>query len=364
MSDDESLVIPETLRVEVEDAQIVEVPLEQYLKGVVAAEMGPSKPLEALKAQAIAARSYAVSSRRHAQDGADVCATTHCQAWDPHSGDPDSDHAVDETSGQVVTYGGRIVGTPYFGHCDGHTRNSEDVWSRKVGYCQSVPCICGHTELHGHGVGMCQRGAVAMAQMGATCDEILKHYYRGIEVAPALPIPRAAFRRSILFGKLVDGDGNPLARLELAVRGDGGVFGRRTNAEGHFWVSGLPAGTWEVRVRGKPVRYKGVVTDGRNAVVLRVAVPDAPPLMLRSMPLAFPRKLIGTLGFRDVQVFLTNEKGEEVVALGGSEPYFDPGGFAIPLPEPGIYTVRVLGQSFELDVSESGLWIQFVPRSV
>ncbi len=180
------MVIPQTLLICLTDGQVQEMPLDEYLKGVVPAEIGLAKPLEALKAQAIAARSYAVTTRRHAADGFDLCTTAHCQVWKPQNRYPDSDRAVDETSGLVVTYNGQIVSAPFFGHCDGRTRNSEEVWSGKIAYCRSVPCICGHTSLYGHGVGMCQRGAVAMAHQGATAEEILKHYYTGIEISHAL----------------------------------------------------------------------------------------------------------------------------------------------------------------------------------
>ena len=123
MAADESLVIPKTLLVEVAKGQIEEMPVDEYLKGVVPPEMGLKKPIEALKAQAIAARSYAISTRRHASQGFDVCTTTHCQVYKPEKRYADADRAVDETSGQIITNRGKIVGTPFFGHCDGATRS-------------------------------------------------------------------------------------------------------------------------------------------------------------------------------------------------------------------------------------------------
>jgi hypothetical protein len=358
----EPLLIPETLRIQLADGQLEEMPLEEYLKGVVPTEMGLQKPLEALKAQAIAARSYAVTTRRHARDSFDVCTTTHCQAWKPDNRHPDCDQAVDETAGQIVTERGRIVGTPFFGHCDGRTRNSEDVWSGILAYCRSVDCICGQTTLHGHGVGMCQQGAVAMARQGATAQDILRHYYTGIEIAGATAIPRTLFRRSIIVGQVVDGRGIPRPGVGLAVTGQGKRFGRRTNDQGKFWVSGLPAGEWELQVRGEPVRYKGIMTDGRSIVDVRVAVPAVGPLMLKTMPLAYPRQLIGTLGYNDVQVTLTSAEGEETTLLGGSAPDFDPGGFSIPLPQAGTYTLQFLEQRFDLEIGDTALWLQFIPQ--
>ncbi len=182
---------PKSLRVLITDNKIVTMDMEEYSKGVVRQEMGPGKPLEALKAQAIAARSYAAAAVRRPRHGdAAVCTTTHCQVWSPRRYE-DTNRAVDETTGAVVTYDGDIVSTYYFGHCDGQTRNSEDVWRRALPYCRSVPCICGYKTMYGHGIGMCQRGAMAMAEQGATCEEIIKYYYTGVtivgNVAPPLP---------------------------------------------------------------------------------------------------------------------------------------------------------------------------------
>ena len=222
MSIDQPLAIPETLLIQLPNSQTRELPLEEYLKGVVPSEMGLQKLPEALKAQAIASRSFAVSTRRHARDGFDMCTTTHCQRWQPVRRDPDADRAVDQTAGQVAVHNGRIVATPFFGHCDGRTRSSEEVWSGAVQYCQSVPCECGQTRLHGHGVGMCQSGAIAMALAGATADDILKHYYTGINVVQASSIPRTTFRRSMILGQVVDGQGLPRSGLRLVLRGPEG----------------------------------------------------------------------------------------------------------------------------------------------
>ena len=97
---------PETIRVLMTDGYAVTMTLDEYLKGVVPHEMPPSWPLEALKAQAVAARSYAATSRRHAdanpEADADVCTTTHCQVWSPIHYDT-TDRAVEATSGGWVS---------------------------------------------------------------------------------------------------------------------------------------------------------------------------------------------------------------------------------------------------------------------
>jgi len=177
--------VPATIRVLMPDGTVVVMEMDEYLKGVVPHEVPPSWPTEALRAQAVAARSYAATRHAHAAEGADVCTTTHCQVWSATHYDT-TDRAVDDTHGFVGVYGGSIISAFYFAHCDGHTRDSEDVWGGYVPYCRSVSCPCGYTFLYGHGVGMCQQGAKVLAQQGQHYEDILKHYYTGIEVkAPA-----------------------------------------------------------------------------------------------------------------------------------------------------------------------------------
>ncbi len=362
MSGEEPLRIPETIRLELARGLVEEMPLEDYLKGVVPTEMGLQKPIEALKAQAIAARSYAISTRRHAAQGFDVCATGHCQVYKPRNRYAEADRAVRETAGQVITYRGRIVGAPFFGHCDGHTRNSEDVWPSAVAYLRSVPCICGYDKLYGHGVGMCQRGAATMARQGASAEEILEHYYSGTEVAEGLYVPRTSFRRSIIMGQVRDGRGRPVPALALFLSGPEGTFKRRTNANGKFWISGLPAGTWKLQFRDQPVTYKNLVTDGRNTIVLRrVMIPGSIPLVVSTVPLAYPPQLAGTLGYEGVPVTIVDPEGNQQQVLSGSAREFNPGGFAMPLRREGRYTVHVLDQEFGIDVggTSRGMWVRF-----
>jgi len=105
------------------------------------------------------------TAERHPDQGADVCTTTHCQVW-KEARDPRADLAVDSTHKVAALYGGQVISAFFFGHCDGHTRNSEDVWGSYLPYCRSVSCPCGNTTLWGHGVGMCQEGARTLALAG------------------------------------------------------------------------------------------------------------------------------------------------------------------------------------------------------
>jgi stage II sporulation protein D len=106
------------------------VELEDYLRSVVPAEMPYSWPKEALKAQAVVARSYAVSNRgRYASEGFDLCATAACQVYEgTASENASSDEAVKATRGEVVMYMGRPISAVFHSSCGGRTDDARDVW--------------------------------------------------------------------------------------------------------------------------------------------------------------------------------------------------------------------------------------------
>lgn len=117
------------------------VELEGYCYGVVPAEMPADWAPEALKAQAVAARSYALASRaKHAHDGFDLCATQDCQVYGGASRETAaSNAAVDATRGEVVTYAGRVIPAYFHSAAGGYTENVEDVWARSLPYLRAVP---------------------------------------------------------------------------------------------------------------------------------------------------------------------------------------------------------------------------------
>ena len=134
---------------------INELPLEDYLRGVVPREMGPElyDNLDGLKAQAVAARSYAVKNMgEFAAEGYDICATPRCQVYGGRGAEhPLSDRAVAETRGQVLVYDGRAVDALYSSTCGGHTEDVSVVFPLKnEPYLRAVPCFeAGLTELAG-----------------------------------------------------------------------------------------------------------------------------------------------------------------------------------------------------------------------
>jgi stage II sporulation protein D len=122
-------------------AAINYVDLEQYLYSVLGGEMNGNWPPEALKAQAVAARSYALYQRDRARNRIfDVGDTA---AWQVYDGVMDestgTQAAVNATQGQVLTYSGQIIEAVFHSSAGGCTENVEDVWTQSLPYLRSVP---------------------------------------------------------------------------------------------------------------------------------------------------------------------------------------------------------------------------------
>lgn len=119
---------------------INELPLDEYLYGVVASEMSPSWPLEALKAQAVAARSYALATiGRHSDYGFDLCNGEHCQVYKGmEQEDSNIIEAVAATSGRILTYEGKVITAFFHSTSGGHTEDSENVWGTRTEYIRGV----------------------------------------------------------------------------------------------------------------------------------------------------------------------------------------------------------------------------------
>ena len=265
------------------DGELQEMDLNEYLWGVVAAEMPASFQLEALKAQAVAARTYSLNKAGQAANHpeADLCTDhTCCQAWiarekaqanwgeNAQAYTDKITRAVAETNGEVALYEGGLISALYHSSSADTTQDAVAVWGGNVPYLTSVPSpegeevpnyhstvtytaqecrdrilsakpeavleggpenwftnavyseggsvltidlggvtVTGHQARtifdlrsasftvecapdsvtfqvtgYGHGVGMSQYGANAMAAEGKTYQEILKHYYTGITV--------------------------------------------------------------------------------------------------------------------------------------------------------------------------------------
>ncbi|MBR3784847.1 MAG: stage II sporulation protein D [Firmicutes bacterium] len=261
------ITLPETVSVYITSEEKTKtIPFENYITGVVASEMPDSFELEALKAQAVASRTYALG---RIKSGTQLCDTVHCQVYRDHDIPAKVRRAVKATAGQVLTYNSKLASQAlYFSSSAGDTENAEDVFANPYPYLVSVSSnyepgathkkekktmtlkefrhtikeafpdtdfgkiktsnikISGRTKggrvsevqvgdavlsggdlrtafgLYstrfvittrgskvtitsagsGHGVGMSQYGANGLAKQGRSYKQILKHYYKGVDV--------------------------------------------------------------------------------------------------------------------------------------------------------------------------------------
>ena len=115
--------------------------MQEYLYGVVPREIGGNSPIEAVKAQAVVARTYATKNYgRRDSWGFDLYPTVDDQAYGGYEWEnQNSNNAVDETYGQVIVYNGELIGGYYFSTSGGYTESSENVWGGKFDYLKAVP---------------------------------------------------------------------------------------------------------------------------------------------------------------------------------------------------------------------------------
>lgn len=203
---DEDMALPVTIDVERSATGEIETyDLEEYIKGVVLQEVGAGFPYEAIKAQSVAARTYAVQWVYEGKGP--ICDTTMCQVYSNDRNDV-VDAAVEATRGLVLTYEGELVLAVYHASSGGRTEDVHDVWGGYLDYLVPVSCLenalctgdcddwypvsAAPCDLdgsaccwgrNGHGVGMSQRGAQAMAGCGYLFDEILTNYYTGVALS-------------------------------------------------------------------------------------------------------------------------------------------------------------------------------------
>jgi stage II sporulation protein D len=180
---------------------INELPIEQYLRGVVPSEMGPEQynQVEALKAQAVAARTYTLSNLgEFSREGYDICATPRCQVYGGVGVEhPLSDRAVAETAGQVLLYKGELADALYSSTCGGHTEDVGVIFPLKQEpYLKGVPCMeVGFARLEGNlppGIGFPEgmtRSILPPAPAGSAVQSLaarLEH----LALLAGLPVPR------------------------------------------------------------------------------------------------------------------------------------------------------------------------------
>ena len=165
----------------------IEIDIEEYLKGVVPAEVG-NAALEAGKAQAVAARTFALYRYQSKGSISDKSSTDQAFRASRFSNSYARAHqAVEETKGEVLYYNNKIVTNAHYSAMNGgRTYSSEEKWGGKRAYliAQEDPWdyAVSQGKKNGHGVGMSQTGAKYAASIGIKYDEILAFYYPGTEI--------------------------------------------------------------------------------------------------------------------------------------------------------------------------------------
>ncbi len=134
---------PGTVKIVLKNQKLIIINLttaDEYLRGVIPSEMPTGWHAEALKAQTIAARTFALKNRkRHAADGYDLCSSTHCQVYnDADSAVESTNAAVDATFGEVLIYNGALINATFHSDSGGMTESASEVWGQAVPYLTAV----------------------------------------------------------------------------------------------------------------------------------------------------------------------------------------------------------------------------------
>ncbi len=130
---------------------INDLDIEEYLMGVVAEEIPSAWEPEALKAQAIASRTYALyQKKRSGKRPYHIRAGINNQIYSGRRGERDSTvRAVRETAGMVVVYGGEVIPAFYHSSCGGHTEDASELWGIDAPYLKGVDCDCQEISRYG-----------------------------------------------------------------------------------------------------------------------------------------------------------------------------------------------------------------------
>jgi stage II sporulation protein D len=180
------------------------VELEQYLLGVVPAELGPEMwpELEALRAQAVAARTYAWANRgQFADEGFDLCDTPRCQVYAGAGAEHSlSDRAVWSTRGEVLVHDGKPIAALYTATCGGHTEDGKEIFpEHDQPYLRGVPCRAEADAVATLGVEL--GGRLTVAVVDETGADVTRDWAllaaSGVvgKTAPAGPIDRDRLQR-------------------------------------------------------------------------------------------------------------------------------------------------------------------------
>ncbi|MGE5346856.1 MAG: SpoIID/LytB domain-containing protein [Acidithiobacillales bacterium] len=289
------------------------VGIEDYLKGVVPAEMGPrvyDEP-EALKAQAVAARTYALKHRGDlANEGYDLCATPRCQVYGGVAVEqPLSSRAVDDTAGEVLVFDGALADTVFTSTCGGRTENGADVFTNAASprpYLVSVACS-GETPVSIRGRPVAKGSARTTTLLGARGRALLASLGKDPTAAGAAAARNAVRERLGLPPRSGPHSLWPAsAYIEIA---DAAGFGSTAILTEEVERDEAPA-TWSPRARAAFALLSRFQLAGAAALpTLRVLKPEEVAGLWAT--------LLGRLGdFEEIDGRLAAVSGDEIVVKG------------------------------------------------
>lgn len=221
---------------------INDLDLEDYLKGVIAAEVPHAWEFEALKAQAVAARTYALYQKQTSgKRSYHILATVSSQVYQGSAGErSNAVRAVRDTKGLVIEYRGEIIPAFYHANCGGQTEDAAELWGIDLPYLKGVDCECQRIAENGLWEKRVSASAVADALrrlgygVGVITDLSIqnttpagrvKHVMVGSPGGSAL-VPGETFRAAL--GHMVI----PSVFFELELLGDEVVFSGRGRGHG------------------------------------------------------------------------------------------------------------------------------------
>ena len=338
-----------TIRVLFKDGTVQTMPLEEYLRAVVPAEMPALWPTEAVKAQAVAARSYAQHAIEHPRhNNADICISAgHCQNYNPDRVHAKSDEAIRLTKGLVARYNGQTINGVFSANCGGHTRNNEDIFGGGPRpYMRGVPCPNPGPK-NGHAVGLCQYGARDLARQGHTYEEIIKYYYTGVTLGSP-----TSERTSNLLIILVDHIGQRAAEVEVRLIGAGQSVIARSKADGTVRFTNVPTATYTLEAIGFGLTEQVSPTAGQDMIVTLKLPQPQPTVRVELERLPGLPLIIGDWGEAQVRILIHTPAGLLYQTTTGTKPEFGVGGFEIYAVERGTYTLEI--ESYNFDVPMNG----------
>lgn len=183
-------------------SDLIEIDIEEYLKGVVPSEIGNAL-LPACKAQAIAARSFALY--KYSKSGQLTDKSSSDQAFRVSrisSQYPNAQLAVEETKGQVLYYNGQLACAYYSSSNGGRIKSSQERWGGVRGYLISKDDPYDNGSGGGHGVGMSQNGAKNMAALNFSYQDILQFYYPNTEIREMYGVSKIEAVKSYALSKV------------------------------------------------------------------------------------------------------------------------------------------------------------------